>query len=213
MMRTPAWKRLSAALAASLLLHAALLFMHYLGTSADTLPPAVQGGRNRSTLVRVLDARLIPEEKPAFAAGAPSPVLAQGRSTGGASPARRSGDEPGPALNRGLGMGLLPLPAPAYYTTDQLTQRPRPRSEPELDTPALGPMIAAGAIILKLWISEQGEVIAVEVEKSELPGNYAETAVAAFRKLRFTPGELDGRRVGTLMRIEVTYGGGRGPSP
>jgi hypothetical protein len=104
---------------------------------------------------------------------------------------------------------LLPIAAPAYYTTDQLTRRPRPTAEPELDTAETRPIFAAGSIILKLWIDERGDVIAVDVEKTDLPELFSKTAAAAFRDLRFTPGELNGRHVGSLMRIEVTYGGSR----
>src|SRR4051794_39900493 len=31
--------------------------------------------------------------------------------------------------------GVLPVPAPTYYTNDQLTRPPRPTSEPKLDVP------------------------------------------------------------------------------
>jgi hypothetical protein len=39
-----------------------------------------------------------------------------------------------------------------------------------------------------------------------VPETVSATAAAAFGKLRFVPGEIDGRRVRTLMTIEVAYG-------
>jgi TonB family protein len=130
-----------------------------------------------------------------------------------ASAERVANEETHPALARTEGIGLLPIPAPTYYTTDQLTKRPQPTAEPELDTPEIGPVFASGTIILKLWISELGDVISVDVEKTDLPEIFSRTAVAAFRNLRFVPGELNGKRVGTVMRIEVTYDDGRKPPP
>jgi hypothetical protein len=56
-------------------------------------------------------------------------------------------------------------------------------------------------------------VASVEVEKSELPEAVAASAAAAFGKLRFVPGQLNGRPVGSMMRIEVVYYDGAGPLP
>ena len=121
--------------------------------------------------------------------------------------------KPRPALRLALGIGLLALAAPAYYTSDQLTKRAQPESVPKLDAPELGPVFASGTVILKLWINELGHVVSVDVEKTDLPQAYSKTAVAAFRNLRFAPGEIDGRHVGVMMRIEVSYGGGSSPAP
>jgi TonB family protein len=65
-------------------------------------------------------------------------------------------------------------------------------------------------VVLKLWIDERGKVDSVEVESSNLPEAVAGTAAAAFGKLRFAPGEIDGTRVRALMRIEVAYSMARG---
>ena len=114
-----------------------------------------------------------------------------------------------PAQNRSDGADLLPIPAPVYYMTNQLTKRPQPTAPTELDPPALMPIVASGKIVLKLWISDLGEVSAVEIEKSEMPEAFSRQAVAAFKRLRFLPGERDGVRVGSIMRIEVKYLDGR----
>jgi hypothetical protein len=37
--------------------------------------------------------------------------------------------------------------------------------------------------------------------------------VEAFSKLRFAPGEVDGRPVGVLMRVEIAYVDGRVMTP
>jgi hypothetical protein len=75
MMRASAWKRLAAALAMSLTLHALLFFLPYLGKGASASRVAVQG-RQKATTPRSLDATLTPETKPAFAQAEPTPVPA-----------------------------------------------------------------------------------------------------------------------------------------
>ncbi len=103
------------------------------------------------------------------------------------------------------GADLLPIPGPAYYTSDQLTKRTRAIAVQELDTPEMKAIIVAGKLILKLWIDNQGQVEDVVVESSELPEIFAAVAVKAFRQSRFAPGERNGQRVATVMRIEVSY--------
>jgi TonB family protein len=203
-------KRLFACLIVSCLLHGALFFMPFLGESTSASQPLLQGGQKLQP-PRTLNATLALEKKSAFAVAEVSPVFAGGGSTAHAPAERTADEEPRPALNRAVGIGLLPIPAPTYYTTDQLTKRPQPTTAAELDAPEIKPILASGTIILKLWISELGDVISVEIEKTDLPELFAKTAVAAFRNLRFVPGEINGRPVGTMMRIEITYDDGRKP--
>ncbi len=197
--------RLLSALMASCLLHAAVIVTPYFGASTTLSRAAVlEPGPSR-----VLRVRLVLESVPAKAAENPA---------GGASVAdaqgRRPDDEAARAApERALGADLLPIPAPAYYTTDQLTQRPQPTSQPRLLTAELGPEVPSGKVILKVWITELGNVASVEIEKSDLPETVAATAAAAFGKLRFVPGQLNGRPVGSMMRIEVIYYDGAGPPP
>jgi TonB family protein len=79
--------------------------------------------------------------------------------------------------------------------------------------PEIGPIFASGKVILKIWINERGIVDSVDVEKSDLAAAISATAAAAFGRLRFVPGEINGRPVGTMMRIEVTYDDGTRPPP
>ncbi len=202
-------KRLLASLALSCLLHAALAFMPYFGISAGISRPAVQG-RHEQAPEHVLNATLILENEPAATV---TGLSTEGASAAGAGAHGADKEEPRPTPEHALGIGLLPIAAPSYYTTDQLTKRPRPTAEANLDPPEIGPIFASGTIVLVLWISEFGKVIAVDVEKTDLPQALTATAVAAFRNLPFIPGEINGRRVGTLMRIEVIYDDGTRPRP
>ena len=100
----------------------------------------------------------------------------------------------------------LPLPAPTFFTTDQLTKRPALLSDPpKLEVTEAMPAFTSGKVVLKVWINEQGAVISVEIEDSDVPDAVAAAATAAFEKLRFEPGEINGRPVATIMRIEVSY--------
>jgi len=202
-------KRLLAALTISCLMHAALVIMPYLGAGGGVSRPAARGGQ-QPVPARVLDATLALERGPAAAV---IEKAAEGDGIEDPSAHRIAEEEPRPALESTLGIGLLPMPAPSYYTTDQLTKRPRPSSEPELGALETGPAFAPGSAILKLWISERGDVVSVEVEKTSLPEAATAAAVAIFGKLRFVPGEINGRRVGTMMRIEVIYDDGVRPPP
>lgn len=203
-MAASASKRLSVALAISCLLHAALFVLPYLGVSASVSRPALPGV-NKAEPARALGARLALEDGSAFT----NPGVSAKGERAVESPAEQARPAPDPTQ----GIGVLPIPAPAYYSTDQLSKRPQPTAPAELDVPEIRPIIAAGTVILKLWINELGYVVSVDVEKSDLPEIFSETAVAAFRSLRFTPGELNGRRVGAVMRIQVTYEDSRIPPP
>jgi TonB family protein len=203
-------KRLLGALMVSCLLHAALVFMPYLGTGTAISRLAVRGAQGPGP-ARVLNVRLVVLELGAADKAAEDAAAAAGAA---GSPAQRKVDEvPRPPLERAQGIGLLPIPAPTYYTTDQLTKRPQPTSEPRLEVPEIGPIFASGKVILKIWINELGKVDSVDVEKSDLAQAIAATAAAAFARLHFVPGELNGRPVGTMMRIEVTYDDGTRPPP
>lgn len=100
----------------------------------------------------------------------------------------------------------LPLPAPTFFTTDQLTKRPALLSDPpKLEITESMPAFGSGKVVLKIWINERGAVISVELEDSDVPEAVAAAAITAFEKLRFEAGEINGRPVATLMRIEVSY--------
>jgi hypothetical protein len=185
-------KRFYAALAISCLLHAALVFMPYLGARTTASGPAVQA-RQKPGPARILSVRFMAESAAAPSSAADSP----------AQPGVY--EEPLPAPEHSPGIDLLPIPAPAFYTADQLTKRPQLISDPRLHAPESDPFPGTGKVFLKVMINELGKVISVDVEKSDVPEAVSATAAAAFGDLRFIPGEINGRRVGSILRIEVTY--------
>jgi hypothetical protein len=189
----PEWKRLYAALAASCLLHAAIVVVPYLGGSDARSRIVVRGGQKPAP-VRVLEVRLVAEGARAAALpGSPDAAAAV------------TGEEPLPAPARSLGIDVLPITAPAYYSAAQLTKLPRATSAPRLDVPQTAPAFGAGKLTLKVWINDRGGVDSVEVEAGDVPEEVAGSTAAAFGKLRFVPGEINGKPVGSLLKIEVTY--------
>jgi len=184
----PDQHRLIAALGISCLLHLTLLVAPYLGErTREGQPPAEEEGK----FLRSFSASLKTAQQPV-------PLAVEGTAAG---------------MEPTKGIGMLPFSAPPYYTTDQLTKRPQPLGSAHLEAPETSLIVASGKLILKLWIDEFGEVKDVEVEKTELPEVFSRSAIAAFKHLRFTPGERSGVRVGSMMRIEVNYDDARSPAP
>ena len=96
-----------------------------------------------------------------------------------------------------------PASAPAiFFDPSQLTERPRPLSEPPLEL--LHTILArAGTAQLVLYIDEVGQVTSTEIESATLPPAAAERAASIFAALRFSPGRIDGTAVKTRVRITV----------
>ncbi len=107
--------------------------------------------------------------------------------------------------NQAKDAGLIPIPAPVFLTTDQLSKKPAAIHVPALETPETRSVIVSGTMILGLRIDERGQVLDVEVMQNELPEVCLAAAVNAFKQARFTAGEQNGQRVNTFMRIEVRY--------
>ena len=201
-------RRLAASLAVSCLLHAAVVLLPYLGEGRKEIGLSEGDGREPPGTFSAMIAATQSTPPPAAQASTGS------KSDPGTAAAVRTAEADSPASGKhSTGAGLLPIPAPAFYPTNQLTKRPQPIAAADLEKPETSAIIASGKMILKLWIDQFGEVVHVQVENSELPEVFSRTAVEEFRKLRFVPGELKGLRVGSVMRIELTYDDGRRTQP
>jgi len=97
------------------------------------------------------------------------------------------------------------LPIAGYYPSSELTDPPEPLGE--VNPPDLGeyPETEPGKIVLTLWISDSGNVVYVLRESSTLPEGISNIIVGGFEQLRFKPGEINGRQVGAVLRIEIDY--------
>jgi TonB family protein len=100
-----------------------------------------------------------------------------------------------------------------YYPSAELTNRPLALTEVELGSLTFLGDAGSGRVVLDLWVNENGDVAKASVESSDLPEPVLNAIVAAFQKLQFKPGELDGKAVGAIMKIEVIYDESGLPAP
>lgn len=126
-------------------------------------------------------------------------------------PPEVKGAEPSPP-NDADGPDARSIPEGSFYPTGQLTVRPKALTEVELDMPETAIHEPSGKMILSLWINEYGEVVDASVETNDLSERVSNATVEAFRKLRFKPGEINGKAVGVVMKIEAVYGKNRFPA-
>lgn len=203
----PPWTRVWGALAASFALHAGLVLLPDLGARSfafDPFPASGRGLRAGPALEVSLRVREPPPDERVQAV-APKPGALESKRT--PPPAREQ-----PARNSPGGIDLLPIPAHYFHARDELTRPARPEGVPNFDMAAMGPAFRSGSVVLKVYIDAVGTVVAVQVEKSEVPRALADGAAAAFRALHFRPGEMAGRRVASFTRYEVTFVDGAGVS-
>lgn len=92
-----------------------------------------------------------------------------------------------------------------YYTSSELTKRPQVITMPEFDPIELNKAIINGSIVLKIWLSEFGDVDKIEIESTDLPDFISADAVDIFRKQIFYPGEVNYKSVASILRIEINY--------
>lgn len=191
------FKPLAVALVVSMTCHAAVVLLPYLGRNSEGTQRGQNGVRqSKQPTLQVIDLT-------------PTRLRLENRgieNTANPVAAGTPGDQGGKtdtSIPRSNGADLLPLAAPAYYPTDQLTKRPQPEVAIDFDAPALEGNTESGKIILKIWVDTTGRVADVQVEKSELPATITDPIVGIFKRSQFVPGERGGRRVGSIMKIEV----------
>lgn len=176
MPRPPEFQRLCVAVLCSLLLHVAWLLAGW-----QTSAPA-SGTYARTPFDLVLTTQLPPSA---------------GRPHRGAPPASPAVDPPTEAIdaaaadpNRHLGAA-------------ELTRRPRPLGAVNLAIPEAGLLTTPGKMVLTLWIDDQGNVTAFEVDAPDLPEEYTTAVLEIFTVMRFAPGEVRGRKVRSILKLEV----------
>jgi TonB family protein len=92
-----------------------------------------------------------------------------------------------------------------FFAASLLTKRPRPKYNVDLNIPEAKILTKSGSVILSLQIDNQGKVVSVKIEKTDLPDEFAAAAAATFGKARFEPGEIYGHAVGSIIKIEITH--------
>jgi TonB family protein len=191
---------LPASVAASLALHAAVLWI------AADLEIGGSAGNNWSnagdrTSIQI-SATLV---RNAAAVEARHPLETATETPPGDGPAEQGGPAPPPHTPPPVSAAPRDLPGPAYHAPEALTVRPRPLAPIEPAYPVRTREISRGRIVLLLMINSGGSVDRVLVEESDLGARFEDAAVSAFAAARFSPGQIDGTPVGSKMRVEVTF--------
>jgi hypothetical protein len=92
-----------------------------------------------------------------------------------------------------------------YVPRRWLTVGPEPTAPILLPFPSAFKDRARYIVVLNLYIETDGRVGRVEFEGVPLPDLLERTARNAFEHARFTPGEVQGRIVKSLIRVEVNF--------
>lgn len=100
--------------------------------------------------------------------------------------------------------GIVNLPL-TFYPASALSRMPQPISKFEPQPPETGDTGIGGKLTIRLWIDASGNLDQVFVVSTDLPPAFEEAALAAFRKMRFSPGEINGAAVGALVEVVIEY--------
>ena len=95
--------------------------------------------------------------------------------------------------------------ADRYVPRPELTVAPVIDRSPSLLYPDDGPATGLYVARLALYIDETGMVRRVEADGRPLPEVLEKAARDAFMSTQFSPGQIDGETVKSLIRIEVTF--------
>jgi len=98
---------------------------------------------------------------------------------------------------------------PWYFPRSELTVAPKLLDEPLIPQPEKpGTAVQrSGKVVLRVFVGAGGAVDRVEVAGSSLPAVFDEAATAAFARLRFRPGEIEGVAVNSETRFEIVFDG------
>ena len=92
-----------------------------------------------------------------------------------------------------------------YYPASRLSRMPAAISLFDIQSPAGGDTGIGGKLTIRVWIGVNGGVDDLRILSSGLPAVYERAALAAFEKMRFAPGQIDGTAVGSWADIVIEY--------
>jgi hypothetical protein len=90
-----------------------------------------------------------------------------------------------------------------YFRRSELSSFPQALTNPNIRLPENDDPRIIGAIRLRLFISEKGEVDDIRIVDSSLPDVYGAASVAGYKSVRFVPGEINGKAVRSQIEVEV----------
>jgi protein TonB len=205
---TQAWARLLKACGVSFLLHVVLLI---------GIPVNPTGGV--PSVVSVITARLEPaapaESEPAAEiaplvpgdAVTPPPAVSPPKSPEPkpeAKPETARASAPPSAPSTGIDLPFIR--DPTYYPAKQLDVYPQPLAAIRLEYPdAAAKARVDGRLLVLLLIDEFGVVNDASVVEAQPEGYFEEAALAAFRSVRFSPAQKQGRAVKSRVLLQLKY--------
>lgn len=97
------------------------------------------------------------------------------------------------------------IPLHGYYPAASLSRMPEGIGVFDIQAPEGGDTGLGGKLTLRIWISAKGEIDSLRVLASDLPAQYERAALAAFEKMRFAPGEIQGVPVQSWVDVVIEY--------
>lgn len=105
---------------------------------------------------------------------------------------------------------MIPITQGRYYKIKELDVVPRPISPITPRYPEVVPAsVRRGVVRLEIKLDEGGVVTEVIVLGGEPPGYFEDAAREAFLNAKFTPGMKSGRKVRSLLDIQVHFESGQ----
>jgi hypothetical protein len=92
-----------------------------------------------------------------------------------------------------------------YYRLEELSRTPQATTNPNIRVPEHDDPHIIGSAIIRLFLSENGLVDHVVPIEVTLPDLYLTEIVSAYKKMRFTAGELNGKSVKSQIEFEVDF--------
>lgn len=92
-----------------------------------------------------------------------------------------------------------------YYSLGELDQLPETQKDIDIESLNLLKFAQGGKLELRLWVSEQGQVVNVEVIKSEMPPAFVESAIKLFLQAQFTLGIVNNNPVKFVSKAVIRY--------
>lgn len=191
--------RLSACIAMVVALHAAMLV--WASRPADGQAQA-QTRPGHSVQVRLRSGGVADTDSHQAAAQSESAVM-----DSAISPASQAENtEPGPGLaTASVQDGDSAIDLAGYVPRRWLTVAPQPTAPVVLPFPATFNDAARYTVVLNLYIEADGRVGRIEFEGVPLPEVLERAARVTFENAHFTPGQVKGRIVKSLIRVEVDF--------
>jgi outer membrane biosynthesis protein TonB len=193
-------RRLTACVVVAIGLHALLLAWAQRQPSEAA---QVQSRPGHAVTVRLLSPGTAVAQAPA--AQAPTPQQAEQAAVAETSTQSAAGDADPAQANASSNEGSSTADLDGYVPRRWLTVAPQATAPILLPFPAAFKDRARYTVVLNLFIEADGRVGRVEFEGVALPDVLEHAARTTFEHARFTPGQVRGRIVKSLIRVEVDF--------